>query len=126
MRVEWNLNDVEISDGLRDHMEERIAKLDKRLGSWADDARQILVTFEQVGNKEQWKCKLNLYLPQRQIHAEEVREEKKTAFNSAFDDLMRQEKKMMARFRRKDSYQEVADAKREVPEETTAPGEEEE
>ena len=36
-------------------------------------------------------------------------------FNAAFDDLLRLEKRMMARFRRQDRYEDVAEAKRAMP-----------
>jgi ribosomal subunit interface protein len=115
MLVNWKLNDVELSNGLRAQFDRRIEKLGKRLAAWSEDAVQMTVSMEKVGSKDQYKCTLNLHLPQKTLHAEEVREEKKTAFKSAFDDLLRQEKRMMARFRRQDRYEDVAEAKRSIP-----------
>jgi len=123
MLVNWNLNDVALNNGLRAHFERRIGKLGKRLRAWSEDAVQMNVKMEKVGTKDQYKCTLNLHLPQKTLHAEEVREEKKTAFNAAFDDLLRLEKRMMARFRRQDRYEDVAEAKRS---ESTPPSAEEE
>lgn len=125
MRVNWNLNDVEITDGLRAHIQDRMDKLSARLEAWEDDAIQLTVTMEKVGTKDQFRCALNLSLPQRTLHAEEIREDRKTAFNASFDDLMRQEKRMMARLRRQDRYEDVASAKRSAQEGASAAGEEE-
>lgn len=115
MRVTWNLNHLHLGEQIKSHMDTRIAKLEKRLKSWADDAILMAITFERVGSKEEFRCVLNLSLPQKTLHAEETRPEMKTAFNDCYTDLMRQEKKLMANLRREDRFQDVAKAKRTLP-----------
>ena len=105
MHVSWNLRNTELPDRLKAEAERKIKKLEARLSTFQDDLVKLVIALEQVGSKNQYKCALNLHLPQRTIHAEEVRTDKRPAINAAFDDLFRQEEKLMAKLRREEAWQ---------------------
>jgi ribosomal subunit interface protein len=104
MHVSWNLRNTELPERLKKEAERKINKLAARLSSFQDDLVSLVIALEQVGTKSQYKCTLNLHLPQRTLHAEEVRSEKRSALNNAFDDLLRQEEKLMAKLRREEAW----------------------
>ena len=110
MHVSWNLRNMELPERLKAETERKIKKLRDRLSSFQADLVSLVLALEQVGSKNQYKCTLNLHLPQRTLHAEEVRTEKRSAINAAFDDLLRQEEKLMAKLRREETWQREAGA----------------
>jgi ribosomal subunit interface protein len=105
MRVNWHIPDLELPDRLRKEIDRKVSKLGTRLSDFAEDMVDLKISLEQVGSKNQYRCILNLHLPQRTIHAEEIREEQRRAINAAFDDLFRQSKRFMARLRREEDWQ---------------------
>jgi ribosomal subunit interface protein len=110
MHVTWNLRNMELPERLKAEAERKIAKLAERLNSFDADLLNLVITVEEVGGKGQYSCNLNLHLPQKTLHAEEVRSEKRSAINAAFEDLLRQEAKLMSKLRREESWQREARA----------------
>ena len=119
MHVSWNLRNTEMPERLKAEAERKIQKLQERLSRFDSDLLSLVITLEEVGGKGQYRCILNLHLPQKTLHAEEVRSERKSAFNTAFDDLLRQEAKLMSKLRREESWRREGGP----AEETAADGE---
>jgi len=105
MQVSWNLRNTELPERLKTEAERKIQKLAQRMSSFDSDLLKLAITLEEIAGKSQYRCTLNLHLPQKTLHAEEVRTEKRRAINTAFDDLMRQEAKLMSKLRREESWQ---------------------
>ncbi len=98
-RVDFRNIDEPARSALRNHVDERIEHLEKRIGELSDKDARLHGAVQKHGGKELYRAGLSLHLPGRMLSAEEEAENAVAAITEVFSELERQALRHKSRIR---------------------------